>query len=286
MIFDSHAHYDHDRYTDDRDAFLTALPERGVSYVLNTGSDVESSHDSIKLAEKYPFIYASVGVHPHYAHELTEADIDELTALCKHEKVVAFGEIGLDFHHDHAPRDMQRYWFKRQLEAAQAVDLPVIIHSREACDEVFETITKSNARRGVIHSFSGSADTAKAYVDLGFYIGIGGIITFDKTRRLHEVAAAIPLERILVETDAPYLTPAPHRGKRNDSAFLEYVIREIAEAKGLVYEAVAAQTRSNAKELFGIATHSQALAAPKPQPQKPKPPSPQPQTPSAPHSDK
>ena len=204
------------------------------------------------MAEAYPFIYATVGVHPHDAKTLSDDMLYTLEKLSGHEKVVAYGEIGLDFFHNFSPQDTQRYWFERQLQLTEALGLPVIIHSRDAAEETFEMVKKSAVRRGVIHSFSGDAALALAYVKLGFYIGIGGVVTFDKTMRLPEVVDAIPLDKLLLETDAPYLTPAPYRGKRNNSLYLTYVAAAIAEIKGVAYEEVCRQTTENAKALFGI----------------------------------
>jgi len=251
-IIDSHAHYDHKQFNPDRDAVLKSLPGQGISAVINVGCDLKSSQASVKLAEAYSYVFATVGVHPHDAKSLSEEVLKKLKALCSHEKVVAYGEIGLDFFHNFSPADVQRHWFKRQLEMAGELNLPVVIHSRDANDEVFSIIQNSSVRKGVIHSFSGDAALALAYVELGFHIGIGGVITFDKTGKLKEAAAAIPLEKILLETDCPYLTPAPHRGKRNNSSYLTFVAAEIAKVKCISPEAVNTQTSENAKTLFGI----------------------------------
>lgn len=249
-LTDSHAHYDHKRFDTDRDALLKAMPGRGVDIIINIGSDLPSSKASVKLAEAYSHIYATVGVHPHEAKTLTDAGLEELRQLCSNEKVVAIGEIGLDFHYDFSPRDVQRHWFKRQLELARELDMPVVIHSREANGEVFDTLSASTVRKGVIHCFPGDAKLAEKYVDLGFYIGIGGVVTYDKTGQLQSVAATVPLERILLETDAPYLTPVPFRGKRNESQYLVHVAEEIAKIKNIGTEAVCKQTTENVKNLF------------------------------------
>jgi len=254
-IIDSHAHYDHKRFASDRDELLKALPENGVEMVINIGCDLPSSKASVKLAEAYNHVYASVGVHPHDAKVFCESGMEmvqELAALCAHEKVIGYGEIGLDFHYDFSPRDVQREWFKKQLELAYELNMPVIIHSRDAHEEVFDIIKASPVRRGVVHSFSGDKALALRYVDLGFYIGIGGVVTFDKTNTLQDAVAAIPLSGILLETDCPYLTPAPHRGKRNDSAYLSFVAEAVAKIKGETVETVCAQTGDNVKTLFGV----------------------------------
>jgi len=249
-IIDSHAHYDHKRFHKDRDALLKALPGLGVDAVINVGCDLASSKASVKLAEAYDYVYATVGVHPHDSKSLTNEGLSQLKNLCAHKKVVAYGEIGLDFHYDFSPRDIQRKWFARQLELAHELNMPVVIHSREAAEETFATLKSSSVRRGVIHSFSGDAALALAYVDLGFYIGIGGVVTFDKTNTLQQVAAAVPLSKILLETDCPYLTPDPHRGKRNESQYLIHVAQAIAKIKGEQVEEVCSQTSANAMELF------------------------------------
>lgn len=252
MIIDSHAHYDHKRFASDRDVLLKSMPQKGVELIINVGCDLPSSQTSIKLAEKYPHVYATVGVHPHDAKTLTQAGLETLRQLCIHEKVVAFGEIGLDFYHDFSPRDHQREWFKSQLRLAEELDMPVVIHSRDAGDEVFDIIINSRVRCGVLHSFSGDAALACEYVKLGFHIGISGVVTFDKSGQLQNAVAAIPLESILLETDAPYLTPAPHRGKRNESHYLVHVAAEIAKIKRLETDAVCLQTSKNVKTLFNI----------------------------------
>ena len=252
MIIDSHTHYEHKRFDPDRDVLVKSLPTRGVDLVINIGCDLPSSKASIKLAEKYDHVYASVGVHPHEAKTLDDQVLQKLIDMTKHKKVVAYGEIGLDFHYNFSPPDVQRMWFKRQLEVAHQLDMPVVIHSREAAREVFEIIQASKVRRGVIHSFSGDADLAMAYAEMGFYIGINGVVTFDKTGMLQAAVAVIPLEKILLETDCPYMTPAPFRGKRNESFYLTYVANSIAKIKGETVETVCAQTSANTRELFNV----------------------------------
>jgi len=249
-LIDSHAHYENKRYDQDRHALIPALPSKGVELIINVGCDMSCSGASIELAEQYPHVYATVGCHPHYAKDLTEQKLEQLKDWCAHPKVVAFGETGLDFYHDFSPRDVQRHWFRRQLETASEVNIPVAIHSRDANDEVFEIIQKSSVRNGVIHSFSGDAVLALEYVKMGFHIGISGVVTFDKTDTLKEAVAAIPLECILLETDAPYLTPVPYRGKRNESHYLAYVAETIAEIKGTTVEEVCKQTSANVREVF------------------------------------
>jgi len=259
VIIDTHAHYDNKQYNPDRDSLLSAMVSEDtpdvacrIATIINVGCDIKSSELSIALADSYPYIYATVGVHPHYSKSLSKQDIQKLEALAYHKKVIAYGEIGLDFFHNFSEPDTQRHWFKRQLELADELNLPVIIHSRDASEETFELVEKSAVRRGVVHSFSGDVALAWDYINLGFHIGIGGVVTYDKTKRLQGVVDALPMEKILLETDAPYLTPAPHRGTRNNSMHLTYVASVISEIKGVPYETVCAQTSENARLLFGI----------------------------------
>ena len=250
MYFESHAHYDDERFDDDRDELLASFPAEGIETVVNSSSDIASSRASIALAEKYPFFYASVGVHPHEVSKMREEDIDTLRELSKHPKVVAIGEIGLDFYYDLSPRDDQRYWFKRQLALAEDPDMPVIIHSRDASQECFDIISASNVRKGVIHCYSGSAPMAQDYADMGFYIGIGGSLTFKNNKKTVEVVEKLPLEKILIETDSPYLAPVPYRGRRNDSRLLKYVVEKISEIKNVPEIDICNITKNNAIELF------------------------------------
>lgn len=250
MYFESHAHYDDERFDDDRDELLAELPADGIETVVNSSSDIASSRASIALAEKYPYFYASVGVHPHEVSKMTEADIDTLREMSKHPKVVALGEMGLDFYYDLSPRDSQRYWFKRQLELAEELDMPIIVHSRDASQECFDIISQSNVRKGVIHCYSGSAPMAKDYADMGFYIGVGGSLTFKNNKKTVEVVEKLPLEKILIETDSPYLAPVPYRGRRNDSRLLKYVVEKISEIKNIPEIDICNITKNNAIDLF------------------------------------
>ena len=257
MFFDSHAHYDDDRFNEDRHELLSLMPQNKVSYIVNAAADIHSSNEGTRLAEEYSFIYAAVGVHPHSVEELDETDqgkttLDYLEKLAKHPKVVAIGEIGLDYYYEHSPREIQRVWFQRQMELAKKVDLPIIVHSRDAAKETFDMIRESRLNKGVIHCYSGSAEMALEYIKMGFYIGIGGTVTFNNARRSVEVVEQIPLESIVIETDCPYLTPMPHRGKRNDSSYLSYIANKIADIKNITIEEVAKVTQNNAKILFSI----------------------------------
>lgn len=249
--FESHAHYDDKRFKEDREELLwELLPACGVSHVINIGCDVKSSEMSVHMAEKYDYIYAAVGVHPHELYDMSSQTIDKLRKLSEHKKVVAIGEIGLDYYYDTHPREFQRFWFIQQLRLAEETGLPVVIHSREASQDTFDIIERSKVRRGSIHCYSGSAEMAKEYVKMGFHIGVGGVVTFPNAKKLVEVVEAIPLESILIETDCPYLSPAPNRGKRNDSRNLKYVVDKIAEIKGVTPEKVAEITKNNAETLF------------------------------------
>ena len=252
-IFDTHAHYDSGSFNADRDAVLSALPEAGVELVVNPGCDVPSSRAAVALAEQYPHVYAAVGIHPEDCAGCTDADFDAIRALCAHEKVVAIGEIGLDYYWpENPPRDFQKEVFRRQIELALELDLPVIIHDREAHGDCLAIVKEFPRVRGVFHCYSGSPEMAKELLKLGWYLGFDGPITFKNARRAPEVAAVTPLKRMLLETDSPYLAPVPHRGKRNDSRLLPLVAEKLGEWKGLAPEAVAEAAFRNAVEFFGL----------------------------------
>lgn len=254
MLIDSHAHLDDNRFKRDRKEIINSLEDHGVELVINNGADLQSSIEAVKLAEEYDNIYATVGVHPHAAKEMDDSTIEMLRAFAKRDKVVAIGEIGLDFYYDNSPRDIQRKWFKRQLELAKELDLPVTIHSRDASQEVFDIIKEAQdgSLRGVMHCYSDSLELAREYVKLGFYISLAGPVTFKNARVPKEVAKDIPLDRLLVETDSPYLTPEPNRGKRNEPAYVRYTAGQIAELRGISYEELARATNENTKRLFRI----------------------------------
>ena len=252
-IFDTHAHYDSGAFNADRDAVLAALPAAGVTLVVNPGCDLESSRQAVALAERFPHVYAAVGIHPSDCGGCGETEFEELKALCRHEKVVAIGEIGLDYYwQDNPPREFQQMVFRRQIELALALDLPIIVHDREAHGDSLALVLEYPALRGVFHCFSGSPEMAEALIKRGWYLGIDGPITYKNARRAPEVAEVIPLERIVVETDAPYLTPEPFRGKRNDSRYLPYVIEKMARWKGVTPEELTEITFANGKRLFGL----------------------------------
>jgi len=254
MLIDSHVHLNDKRFDRDRDILIRSLKDNGVELVINIGINLRTSIDSVNLANKYHNIYTSVGVHPHAAKEVTEATMEELEKLTENKKVIAIGETGLDFYYDNSPRDIQRKWFKEQLELAKKLDLPAIIHSREADQETYDIIKKSQdgSLRGVMHCFSGDINMAEKYIDLGFHIALGGVVTFKNAEATKEVAKSIALEKLLIETDCPYLTPVPYRGKRNEPIFVRYVAEKIAEIKDISIDEVAEYTNRNTKELFSI----------------------------------
>ena len=250
MYFDAHAHFDDEQFDTDRELLIPQMHSFGVDYIINAGSDYETSIKSIALSEKYPFIYAAVGVHPENADRY---DISALTELTKNKRVVAVGEIGLDYHYDNNPsQNIQMICFRDQLELAKAVDLPVVVHSRDAASDTFEAIKASGLKRGQIHAFSGSLEMALAYIKLGFYISVGGVVTFKNAKKLVSVVENIPIERLLIETDSPYLSPEPNRGKRNDSRNLKFITEKIAQIKNIPPHVVAETTQCNAKTLFNI----------------------------------
>jgi len=252
-IFDSHAHYDSEQFNEDREELLLSMEENGVGTIVNSGASWDSVTEVVELAHKYPFIYAAVGMHPDEVGDLNDERFEYLKSQCQKEKVVAVGEIGLDYYWDNESHDVQKKWFIKQLELARELDLPVIIHSRDAAADTLEIMKEyGQGLRGVIHCFSYSVELAREYVKMGFHIGIGGVVTFKNGRKLKEIAEEIPLDRILLETDCPYLAPVPFRGKRNCSAYISYVAQEIANLKGISYEEVVAQTEQNGKRLFRI----------------------------------
>jgi len=245
-FFDTHAHYDDAKFDQDREKLLSDLPKQGISNVINAGACIKSSHASVKLAETYDYFYATVGVHPHNAAEVTDFEI--LRDLCKNKKVVAIGEIGLDYHYDHSPRDIQRHSFAKQLNLAKELNMPVVIHSREAAADTMAIIKESALKNGVLHCYSGHLPMALEYIEMGFYISISGVVTYKNAEKTREVAAGIPLDRLLIETDAPYLSPI--RGKRNDSTNLHIIAEAIANARGIKKEEVAETSSQNARKLF------------------------------------
>lgn len=250
MYFDTHAHYDHGRFKD-RGKLLDSLNENGVDLILNIGIDRGSSLNSIKMAQVFPFMYASAGFHPHNASAFTS--LDEIRSFAKMPKVVALGEMGLDFHYNFSPRDVQEEVFKAQLTLAPELDMPVIIHCREAVNEVYTILKAANLQRenpGVMHCYSGDLTMAEKFAEMGYFLGIGGPVTYKNAKNIKEVVKHIPLEKLLIETDAPYLAPEPNRGKRNDSSNLQYIANAIGELKNISAEDVAKTTMENGLRLF------------------------------------
>ena len=248
LIFDSHAHYDDKKFEEIRDSLLENLPQHGVCGIINCGCDTESSNKALAFAEKYPYIYAAVGVHPENIGGGTILEIEE---LAKHKKCVAIGEIGLDYYWVSDNKEEQKALFEEQLLLANRLRLPVIVHDRDAHADTLE-ILKKHRPKGVVHSFSGSRDMAQEILKLGMYIGIGGVITFKNAKKLPEVVAILPEDRFLLETDAPYLTPVPYRGKINHSAMIYYTAEKIAEIRNTSVEHILEVTKKNAEKLFNI----------------------------------
>jgi TatD DNase family protein len=255
MLIDSHAHLDDKKYDLDREYLIENLKENKVELVINIGADLQTSKNSVNLAKKYENIYAVVGVHPHSAKDVTDETLEEIKRLSKEEKVLAIGEIGLDYHYDYSPRDIQKKQFISQIKLAKEVDLPLVIHSREATKDTLDIIreeAKDGKLRGVLHAFSGSPEIAREYIKLGFLISIGGPLTFKNARVVKEVVEEISIDHMIIETDSPYLTPVPYRGKRNEPMFVKYVAEEIAKIKDIDVEEVIKVTNHNTKRIFDI----------------------------------
>lgn len=254
MLFDSHAHLDSKQFDQDRDLVIKRAQSSGVSYIFNPGADFESSVNAVALSEKYDFIYAGVGIHPHDAKSCDDDMLALLTHMAKKPRVVAIGEIGLDYHYDFSPREIQKKWFIAQVKLAKTLKLPVVIHDREASADVMAILKAENAfETGVLmHCYSGSAELARQYVKLGAMISIAGPVTYKNARKTVEVVESVPIERLLIETDAPYLSPVPMRGKRNEPMYVKHTCERIASIKGIPFESVAELTCQNAKTFFGI----------------------------------
>ena len=253
QLIDSHAHLNDIRYSKDREEVIKAIRKAGVTNIINVGADTISSRTSVKLADEHDFIYATVGVHPHYTDKMEDWNIRYLKSLASHKKVVAIGEIGLDYYYDHSMRANQKHWFRRQLQLAKELNLPVVIHDRDAHDDVLEILKDENISNGVFHCYSGSAEMAKIVLDMGFYISFGGVVTFQNARTVIDALRAVPLERLLIETDCPYLAPEPHRGKRNSSEYLPLIAEDVAGIRGRMdVEDVCNITAENARRLFGF----------------------------------
>lgn len=254
MLFDSHAHLNDEQFNDDRDEVIRRAQEKGVSRILNIGFNRETIETTLSLAEQYDFIYAAVGWHPHDAATMTDEDLKWIRSLTQHPKVVALGEMGLDYYRNHSPREVQKEVFRRQIRLAREVGLPIIIHNREADSDVLRVLREERAEEvgGVMHCFGGDWTMARECLEMNFLIGLGGPVTFKNARLPKEIAVRAPLDRLLIETDAPYLAPHPHRGKRNESGHVRLVAEAIAQLRGIPFEEVARQTASNACRLFRI----------------------------------
>ncbi len=252
MIFDSHAHYDDAAFEDDREALLASFPQSGVVGVVNAASDLNSARRSLALAERYPFVYAAVGIHPEAADSCTSTSLAALESLAAHPRAVAIGEIGLDYHwEENPPREVQKACFEAHLALANRLSLPVIVHDRDAHEDTL-TLLKQYRPQGVLHCFSGSVEMMREAVALGMYIGLGGAVTFKNARRPLEVAAAVPADRLLLETDAPYMAPVPCRGHRCDSRMIAHTAEVIAGVRGTAANELLQKTADNARRLFGI----------------------------------
>lgn len=251
MIFETHAHYDDEAFDKDREELLAALGEQGIGKVVNIGASLASCKQTLALMERYPFVYGALGIHPSETAELDETAFAWLKEQCAHPKCVAVGEIGLDYHWPEPERELQKEWFIRQLEMAEELKKPIVIHSRDAAEDTIDILKGYKGQSGgVIHCFSYTKETAKIFLDMGFYIGIGGVVTFKNAKKIKEAVEYIPLNRIVVETDSPYLAPDPYRGKRNCSLYLSYIIEEIGRLKDLSPRQVEEATWENAQNLY------------------------------------
>lgn len=253
MIFESHAHYDDEAFNEDRDSLLSSMKDNGVEYIVNVSADFESIDPIYELSQKYDFVYGTVGVHPGATKNMTQERFEHLKKAALRDKIVAIGEIGLDYYweKEESQKATQKEWFIKQLQLAKELDKPVIIHSREAAADTLDIMKQEWAdRKAVIHCYSYSAEMAKIYAKMGYYFGIGGVLTYKNARTLVETVEYVPIEQLLLETDCPYLSPVPNRGKRNDSSNLRYVAEKIAEIKNMSYDAVVEITAQNAKRFF------------------------------------
>lgn len=250
-IFDSHAHYDDERFDEDRESLIPSLTAGGVRAVINAGADMKTSRIGLTYAKQYDFFYCAVGIHPQAAAEYSTKDLEELAALCREPKVIAIGEIGLDYHYEEPDREVQKAAFAAQLSLARQLEKPVIIHNREATTDIIGYLKKYRPK-GVVHCYSGSAETAKELLSMGLYLGFTGVVTFQNARHVAEAVAATPLNRLLLETDCPYMAPVPNRGKRCDSRMIAFTAERVAEIKGIPVQELVDIATENTCRLFGI----------------------------------
>lgn len=254
-IFESHAHYEDEAFNEDREELLTSLPQKGIEYVINVGSTVDTCHKTVDLVTQYPHIYGALGIHPSEIRDVTPEDLQWIEEEAKNNpKIVAIGEIGLDYYWDKDNRKEQWAMFSAQMDIAKRLKLPIIVHSREAAKDTYDCMINNNAKEcgGVVHCFSYAVEEAKKYLDMGFYIGIGGVVTFKNAVKLKEVAEYVPVDRILLETDCPYLSPVPYRGKRNSSLYIPEIANMIADIKGIAYDELINSTYENACKMYRI----------------------------------
>ena len=258
MIFDTHAHYDDEAFEQDRKELLSGLQDAGIEAVVNISANIQGVKHTLELINQYPFIYGAVGVHPSETGELNHTLLNWLEEMARKPKVVAIGEIGLDYHWEEPEKEVQKHWFIRQLDLARRVKLPVVLHSRDAAKDTLDIMKEGKAEEtgGVIHCFSYGTDMAREYLNMGFYLGIGGVVTFANAKKLKEVVKYMPMDRLVLETDCPYLSPVPNRGKRNSSLNLPYVVEAVSQLKGILPQEVISVTNENAKKLYRISAVS------------------------------
>lgn len=254
MLIDSHAHLNDERFDEDREEVIKTLNENGVELVLIPGFDLQSSTQAVEMSEKYSMIYAAVGMHPHDSKDMNYDILDLFKSYALKDKVVAIGEIGLDYYYDNSPRDIQQKWFREQIKLAKSLDMPYIVHDRDAHEDIFNIMKEEHysGARGILHCYSGNVELAREFIKMGFLISLGGPVTFKNSKVAKRVALEIPLEHLLIETDSPYLTPEPYRGKRNEPSYVRYVANEIANIKGIDYNLVEEKTNENFKKLFKV----------------------------------
>jgi len=253
-FIDSHAHLDDERFDDDREELINSLQENGIEAVLNPGADLKTSRAAVALANKYPFIYAAVGCHPHDSKFMNDDTMNIFRELAKNKKVLGIGEIGLDYYYDNSDRETQKIWFREQIRLAKELDLPYIVHDRDAHEDIIRIMKEEHhtGTRGILHCYSGSVEMTREFMKLGFYISLGGPVTFKKAKTPKMVAKEVPMERLLIETDSPYLAPEPFRGKRNEPKFVKYVAEEIAGIREVTVSEIAEKTKENFKRLFNL----------------------------------